>query len=153
MYLGAGQVHVPWRCPHVRTRPYRLQTAYFSRLAQAGVPAEASLFNGDCGGVGGLSVNRNGQRVDPCRQGGGHYDIHLHQADEVGVSPANETVAGAEPMVAVTGAVADMRLRLAGTPFLCAGLTGPDPVRYATIVLPLAAGLEGVLSELSADAD
>ena len=69
---------------------------------------------------------------------------------KVGVIPANETVAVAEPMVAVTGAVARIRLRLAGTPFLCAGLTGPDPVRYATIVLPLAAGLDAVLSELSA---
>ena len=63
-----------------------------------------------------------------------------------GVSPVKETVASAEPIFAVTAEVAFVST-LVGVPSLAAGDTGPEPVRYATIVLPAGAGFEGSFNE------
>src|ERR1017187_60238 len=61
-----------------------------------------------------------------------------------GASPAKLTGPGAEPIVALCCAVAKTSESSgAAIPSVAAGLTGPDPVWYAMMVLPGAAGLPG----------
>src|SRR3954463_10630185 len=58
-----------------------------------------------------------------------------------GVNPPKATVAFAVPICADFDAVAKVStVSGAGVPSATAGDTGPDPVRYATMVLPPAAG-------------
>src|SRR3954465_984619 len=63
-----------------------------------------------------------------------------------GVKPVNKTVAVAEPIFAVTTDVAFTNVSVGvGTPSPTAGDTGPEPVRYAMIVLPAFAGFPASL--------